>query len=70
MKELVNFRYQNKYKNILQKGVQIIGKDVKIDFNGKLCRVCGNLTLRIPIDTKVPVTIPETAFTHSGEGEH
>lgn len=70
VKELVNFRYQNKYKNILQKGVQIIGKDVKIDFNGKLCRVCGNLTLRIPIDTKVPVTIPETAFTHSGEGEH
>ena len=70
VKELVNFRYQNKYKNILQKGVQIIGKDVKIDFNGKLCRVCGNLTLLIPIDTKVPVTIPETAFTHSGEGEH
>ena len=70
VKELVNFRYQNKYKNILQKGVQIIGKDVKIDFNGKLCRVCGNLTLRIPIDTKIPVTIPETAFTHSGEGEH
>ena len=70
VKELVNFRYQNKYKNILQKGVQIIGKDVKIDFNGKLCRVCGNLTLRIPVDTKVPVTIPETAFTHSGEGEH
>lgn len=70
IKELANFRYQNKYKNILQKGVQIIEKDVKINFNGKLCRVCGNLTLRIPINTKVPVTIPETASMHSGEGEH
>lgn len=69
IKELVNFRYQNKYKNILQKGVQIIEKDVKIDSNGKLCKVCGNITLRIPINTKVPVTIPETASTHSGEGE-
>ena len=70
VKELANFRYQNKYKNILQKGVQIIEKDVKINFNGKLCRVCGNLTLRIPINTKVPVTIPEAVSTSSGEGEH
>ena len=70
VKELVNSRYQNKYKNILQKGVQIIEKDVKINSNGKLCKVCGNITLRIPINTKVPVTIPETVSMDSGEGEH
>ena len=68
--QLVNFRYQNKYKNILQKGVQIIEKDVKIDCNGKLCKVRGNITLRVPITTKVPVTIPEAVSAYSGEGEY
>ncbi len=68
--ELVNFRYLNKYKNILQKGVQIIEKDVKIDTNGKLCIVGGYVTLRIPITTKVPAIIPEIHMETSGEGEH
>ena len=68
--ELANFRYLNKYKNILQKGVQIIEKDVKIDTNDKLCVVGGYVTLRIPVTTKVPVVIPEASAEISGEGEH
>ncbi len=70
LNELANFRYLNKYKNILQKGVQIIEKDVKIDTNGKLCIVGGYVTLRIPITTKVPAIIPEIHMETSGEGEH
>lgn len=69
-KELANFRYLNKYKNILQKGVQIIEKDVKIDTNDKLCIVGGNVTLRIPITKKVPVVIPEISSQGLGEGEN
>ena len=68
--ELANFRYLNKYKNILQKGVQIIEKDVKIDTNDKLCIVGGSVTLRVPVTTKVPVIIPETSMKLSVEGEH
>lgn len=68
--ELVNFRYLNKYKNILQKGVQIIEKDVRIDNDGKLCKVGGYVTLRIPVTTKVPTIIPEIHVEGSGEGEH
>ena len=68
--ELANFRYLNKYKNILQKGVQIIEKDVKINTNDKLCVVGGYVTLRIPVTTKVPVVIPEASAEISGEGEH
>ena len=68
--ELVNFRYLNKYKNILQKGVQIIEKDVRIDNDGKLCIVGGYVTLRIPVTTKVPAIIPEIRVESSGEGEH
>ena len=68
--ELANFRYLNKYKNILQKGVQIIEKDVKIDTNDKLCIVGGSVTLRVPVTTKVPVIIPETSVKLSVEGEH
>ena len=68
--ELVNFRYLNKYKNILQKGVQIIEKDVRIDNDGKLCIVGGYVTLRIPVTTKVPAIIPEIHVESSGEGEH
>lgn len=70
VKELVNFRYQNKYKNILQKGVQIIEKNVRIDNDGKLCIVGGYVTLRIPVTTKVPTIIPEIHREASGEGEH
>lgn len=68
--EIANDRYLNKYKNILQKGVQIIEKDVKIDTNDKLCVVGGYVTLRIPVTTKVPVIIPEASAEISGEGEH
>jgi similar to stage IV sporulation protein len=63
-------RYLNKYKNILQKGVQIIEKDVKIDINGKLCIVGGYVTLRVPVTKKVPAIIPEISMDISGEGEH
>lgn len=70
VKELANFRYLNKYKNILQKGVQIIEKDVKIDTNDKLCVVGGYVTLRIPVATKVPAIIPEVSQEALGEGEH
>ena len=68
--ELANFRYLNKYKNILQKGVQIIEKDVRIDNDGKLCIVGGYVTLRIPVTTKVPAIIPEIHVGGSGEGEY
>ncbi len=67
---LANDRYLNKYKNILQKGVQIIEKDVKIDINGKLCIVGGYVTLRVPVTKKVPAIIPEISMDVSGEGEH
>ena len=70
VKELAAERYFNKYKNILQKGVQIIEKDVKIDINGKLCIVGGYATLRVPITTKVPAIIPDISMESSGEGEH
>ncbi len=69
-KELANKRYLNKYKNILQKGVQIIEKDVKIDNDGKLCKVRGNVTLRIPATKTIPAAIPEISVDISGEGEH
>ena len=67
---LAKDRYSNKYKNILQKGVQIIEKDVKIDINGKLCIVGGYVTLRVPVTKKVPAIIPEISMDISGEGEH
>ena len=70
IESLAKQRYVNKYKNILQKGVQIIEKDVKIDINGKLCIVGGYVTLRVPVTTKVPVIIPEISVESSGEGEH
>ncbi len=67
---LAEERYLNKYKNILQKGVQIIEKDVKIDINGKLCIVGGSVTMRIPVTTKVPAAIPEISKEIQVEGEH
>lgn len=67
--ELAKTRYLEKYENILQKGVQIIEKNVKIDTNGKLCTVAGYVTLRIPVTTKVPAIIPELQSESLGEGE-
>ena len=69
LNELAKTRYLEKYENILQKGVQIIEKNVKIDTNGKLCTVAGYVTLRIPVATKVPAIIPELRSESSGEGE-
>ncbi len=66
---LAKTRYLEKYENILQKGVQIIEKNVKIDTNGKLCTVAGYVTLRIPVTKKVPAIIPELRPESSGEGE-
>ena len=68
--ELANFRYLNKYKNILQKGVQIIEKDVKIDTNGKLLAVGGTVQLLVPVTTKVPAVIPNLPDNASLEGEN
>ena len=56
--------------NILQKGVQIIEKDVKMNINGKLCQVAGTVKLRVPVTTKVPVLLPETINEASLEGEN
>lgn len=69
LNELAKTRYLEKYENILQKGVQIIEKNVKIDTNGKLCAVAGYVILRIPVTTKVPAIIPELQSESSGEGE-
>lgn len=70
VKELAQTRFLNKYKNILQKGVQIIEKDVKIDTNGKLCLVTGTVRLSVPVTTRVPAVIPETVNNASLEGEN
>ena len=67
---LAQKRFYEKYKNILQKGVQIIEKDVKIEPNGKLCHVVGRVKLLVPETTKVPTVIPETATKASLEGEY
>lgn len=69
LKELANIRFQNKYKNNLQKGVQIIEKDVKIDTNGNLCIVGGKVTLRVPVTARIPAVIPEISAQIPGEGE-
>lgn len=70
VKEMAETRFQNKYENILQKGVQIIEKDVKIDTNGKLCRVSGTTKFLVPVTTKAPAVIPEITMNASGEGEN
>lgn len=69
-KKLAETRFLNKYKNILQKGVQIIEKDVKIDTNGKLCSVTGTVKLLVPETTKVPAVIPQLTNDASIEGEN
>mgnify|MGYP003291775168 FL=1 len=70
LKALVEKRFAHKYKNILQKGVQIIEKNVKIDVNDKLCIVGGYVKLQIPVTKTVPVIIPEGTNALSVEGEH
>lgn len=68
--EIAEERFLGKYENILQKGVQIIEKNVRIDTNGKLCHVTGTVQLSVPVDTKVPVVLPDTAKDASLEGEN
>lgn len=68
LKGLAEKRFRKKYENILQKGVQIIEKDVKIDTNGKVCRVTGNVKLLVPATEKKPVVIPEIETKVSEEG--
>lgn len=70
LRELVEQRFLKKYKNILQKGVQIIEKDVKININGKLCHVSGTTNLLVPADTEVPTVIPEITMNASEEGDN
>ena len=62
-------RFLYKYENILQKGVQIIEKDVRIDNNDTLCKVGGSVKIRVPVTKKVPVVIPELSQDRSVEGE-
>lgn len=70
IKSMAEKRFIQKYKNILQKGVQIIEKDVRIDTNGKLCYVAGSIKLLVPVTTKVPAVIPELTANVSKEGEN
>ena len=69
MKQLAKKRFSEKYENILQKGVQIIEKDVRIEVNGKLCHVAGSVQLLVPETTKIPAVLPENATKASLEGE-
>ena len=70
IKKLADTRFYRKYENILQKGVQIIEKDVKININGKLCHVTGRVLLQIPVTGEAPAAIPELANNASLEGEN
>ena len=70
MKSKAEKRFYEKYKNILQKGVQIIEKDVKIDTNGKLCLVSGTVKCLVPQTKKVPADLPELKNDASLEGEN
>ena len=67
---LANSRFYKNYKNILQKGVQIIEKDVKMNTNGKVCHVTGTIDLLVPVTKKVPANIPEIQNKVSLEGEN
>ena len=70
LKKIAMERFAKKYENNLQKGVQIIEKDVRINTNGKLCRVVGTVKTMVPITKKVPVKMPELNHEASLEGEH
>lgn len=70
IRELAKERFIKNYEIILQKGVQIIEKDVKININGKFCNVSGTVKLLVPAVKKVPAQIPETEGNTSQEGEN
>lgn len=70
IKRRAEHNFRKNYEIILQKGVQIIEKDVKIDTNGKLCSVSGTVKLLVPVHKKVPVAVPETGIDISQEGEN
>ena len=70
MKSKAEKRFYEKYKNILQKGVQIIEKDVIIDTNGKLCLVSGTVKCVVPQTKKVPADLSELKNDASLEGEN
>ena len=69
IKKTAMTRFYEKYENILQKGVQIIEKDVKIERNGKLCHVVGTIKLLVSETKKVPAVIPQVTTKASLEGE-
>lgn len=68
--QLADRNFQKNYEIILQKGVQIIEKNVRIDTNGKLCSVDGTVRLLIPVRKKVAAVIPEPESKISQEGEN
>ena len=70
LNHLAKKRFYEKYENILQKGVQIIEKDVRIDTNGKLCHAIGTVHLLVPVNKKVPAEIPKLINNASLEGEN
>lgn len=70
LKKLAAERFRKNYEIILQKGVQIIEKDVKININGKLCNVNGTVKLLVPAVQKIPAHIPEPEGNASQEGEN
>lgn len=70
LKKFAEERFWKKQENNLQKGVQIIEKDVKIDTNGKLCHVTGTIKMLTPVTAKAPVKIPELNPIVSLEGDN
>ena len=54
IESLAKKRYVNKYKNILQKGVQIIEKDVKIERDNQDWLLRGNIIVSEPVRNLVP----------------
>lgn len=69
LQKIAKKRFLKKYENILQKGVQIIEKNVRIDTNGKFCLVTGMLKLLVSETTKVPANLPDIGHNASLEGE-
>ena len=54
----------------MKKVIEFLEKDVRINTNGKLCRVVGTVKTMVPITIKVPVKMPELNHEASLEGEH
>lgn len=70
IRRLALANFQKNYEIILQKGVQIIEKNVRIETNGKICEVNGTVRLLVPARKKVPAVLPETDPNVSQEGEN